>query len=282
MALELFTLKSLIDLSNRIAFQFTMAFLQCDFFSETLRISSSMNVILPQAPHEVKAKPFPYLLLLHGLSDDHTSWMRKTSIERYACEKGLAVVMPAANRSFYTNMFDGPAYWDFISNELPEISERFFPLSNKREDKFVGGLSMGGYGAIKMGLSKPRNYAAAISLSGALDLRVRPDDWEKRLPEWKRIFGPNDALQNRDDDLFALAKRHSRTSLKDELKLYIACGTEDQLYPSNASFRACLKQCHIDFTYEEGPGEHNWKYWDQQIQHALRWLPLAPTEINYR
>src|SRR5580765_1010624 len=110
-----------------------MALITCDFFSEVLEVGTSMTVVLPQATEEQigvsagqRRTNFPVLYLLHGLSDDHTAWLRYTSIERYAAAAGLAVVMPAVNRSFYANMVTGPRYWDFVADELPEIVGRFF------------------------------------------------------------------------------------------------------------------------------------------------------------
>ena len=152
-----------------------MAFIQCGFFSEVLGLSTSMNVILPQSSAGqigMEGKSFSEkhhtLYLLHGLSDDHTIWMRRTSIERYAASLGIAVVMPAVHRSFYTDMANGYNYWTFVSEELPAIARSFFPLSDAREDNFVAGLSMGGYGAFKLALRCPDKFAAAASLSGAL------------------------------------------------------------------------------------------------------------------
>lgn len=128
-----------------------MALIQCQFYSEVLGLSTSMNVILPQATRSqigMEGKqgtgPHPTLYLLHGLSDDDSTWLRRTSIERYVASMGLAVVMPQVHRSFYTNMEQGAAYWTFISEELPALARSFFPLSDKREDNFVAGLSMGG------------------------------------------------------------------------------------------------------------------------------------------
>ena len=142
-----------------------MALIQCDFYSEVLQLSTSMNVILPQPARS----RYPVLYLLHGLSDDHTIWLRRTSIERFVDPLGLAVVMPAVHRSFYTDMAAGNRYWTFVGRELPALVRAFFPVSRRREDTFVAGLSMGGYGAFKLALSFPQRFAAAASLSGALD-----------------------------------------------------------------------------------------------------------------
>src|ERR1044071_9564167 len=144
------------------------------FFSETLGLLSTLYVLLPQRPlAEAQNKPrkkLRTLYLLHGHSDDHTAWQRYTSIERYAEGLNLAVVMPAVNLSFYTDMAHGGKYWQFISEEVPAVARESYSLSSKREDNFVAGLSMGGYGALKLALTYPDRYAAAASLSGAVDI----------------------------------------------------------------------------------------------------------------
>src|ERR671939_265941 len=157
-----------------------MVHLRCDFFSEALSLSTSMTVLLPQqtttqiglAGRAVSGPP-PVLYLLHGLSDDDTIWLRRTSIERYVAPLGLAVVMPQVHRSFYTDEAYGGRYWTFVSQELPELVGRFFRVSQRREDTFVAGLSMGGYGALKLALRRPERFAAAASLSGALGVMRR-------------------------------------------------------------------------------------------------------------
>lgn len=139
-----------------------MALIECRFFSEVLGLSTSMTVILPQQTAtqigmegRVRAERHPVLYLLHGLSDDDSIWLRRTSIERYVAQMGIAVVMPQVHRSFYTDMEYGGKYWTFISEELPALARSFFPLSHEREDNFVAGLSMGGYGAFKLALRRP-------------------------------------------------------------------------------------------------------------------------------
>ena len=143
-----------------------MAFLRVDFYSEALGSGTGMNVLLPEAAQGIGfdasagTGALPVLYLLHGLSDDHTAWMRRTSLERYAASRRLAVVMPCGGRSFYTNEAHGGRYWDFISEELPRAVQSFFPVSRRREDTFAAGLSMGGYGALKLALRHPDRYAA--------------------------------------------------------------------------------------------------------------------------
>ncbi|MBM7563296.1 alpha/beta hydrolase [Paenibacillus sacheonensis] len=255
-----------------------MAFIQCDFYSDALGISSSMYVILPQnAQSQIgmssKAEQTKHktLFLLHGLSDDHTIWLRRTSIERYAAPLGLAVVMPAANRSFYSNMVGGADYWTFISEELPALARSFFPLSDRPEDNFVAGLSMGGYGAFKLALNKPDQFAAAASLSGALDVSTL--DW--RMPEdFKRIYGTKELAMQLPNNLF-LAAQELKDSGKPMPSLFQVCGTEDFLYEDNVNFRKHAEELGLPLTYMEGPGDHSWEYWDEHIQQVLKWLPLG-------
>ncbi|MDU0202252.1 MULTISPECIES: alpha/beta hydrolase family protein [Paenibacillus] len=255
-----------------------MAFIDCHFYSDSLGVSASMYVILPQhaqnqigiASASYGTSKHPTLYLLHGLSDDHTIWMRRTSIERYAAKLGIAVVMPAVNRSFYTDMAAGPKYWTFISEELPAIARSFFPLAEERELNYAAGLSMGGYGAMKLALTHPDRFAAAASLSGAVDISHRALNFPD---EFKLIYGDVTSIKGSKNDLFYLAEQ-VKASKGPKPDLYQCCGTEDFLYEDNIRFRNYCRELGLDLTYEEGPGEHEWGYWDRQIQNVLNWLPL--------
>jgi len=251
---------------------------EANFFSETLGMRATLGVILPQrALADKQRKPlYRSLYLLHGHSDDHTAWQRWTSIERYVEGLNLAVIMPAVHLSFYTDMAHGGKYWQFISEEVPAVVRGMFPLSTKREDNFVAGLSMGGYGAFKLALTHPERFSAAASLSGALDIRQvvkghgDPTD-ETWLAGMRNIFGDLDSVPGSANDLFSLAEKVSRG--KDKPTLYQCCGREDFLYADNLRFRDQLRSLPLALTYEEGPGEHNWAFWDKMIQNVLAWLP---------
>ena len=259
-----------------------MALIHCDFFSDVLGLSTSMTVILPQATTRqigmsgaTRAEVHPTLYLLHGMSDDHTIWIRRTSIERYVAPLGLAVVMPSVHRSFYTDMAHGANYWTFISEELPQLARSFFPLATTREGNFVAGLSMGGYGAFKLALTYPDRFAAAASLSGVLDLVASvkaPMDPERQI-ERQHIFGDLHAIEGSGNDLLALARQIAKSD-GPRPRLYQCCGTEDVLYDNNLRAQAYFQDLGLDLTYEDGRGAHEWGYWDQQIQRVLSWLPL--------
>jgi len=269
-----------------------MALVQCDFFSETLAMGVSMNVILPQpvgddsaaigidggpagGPETLPGGGFPTLWLLHGLSDDHTAWCRRSAIERYVSGMNLAVVMPGVARSYYADMAHGGAYWSFVSEELPRICRQMFRLSARREDNFAAGLSMGGYGAFKLALNHPGRYAAAASLSGALDPVGLLDEFPDRRGEWIDMFGDPPVVEGTASDLFAKSAQLIDGEHKD-LPLYACCGTGDFIFDHSTKFRDHAQNIGLNLTYEEHAGrEHEWGYWDQQIQRVLAWLPLT-------
>jgi S-formylglutathione hydrolase FrmB len=253
-----------------------MALLRCDFFSDVLEVGTSMTVLLPQAseaqigvtaPGSSATDGFPVLYLLHGLSDDSTAWVRNTSVDRYAAEAGVAVVMPQVQRSFYADEVHGGSYWTFLTEELPEVVGSFFRVSGRREDTFVAGLSMGGYGALKWALRHPDRFAAAASLSGALDVvALQQVPW--RQPLFERVF---DGEIGPGDDLFGLVAAADLGSLP---ALYVGCGTEDHLYDANVRFVADATAAGMDLHVDFRPGEHEWGLWDAAIRDVLAWLPL--------
>ncbi|QGN32141.1 alpha/beta hydrolase family protein [Microlunatus sp. Gsoil 973] len=255
-----------------------MAHLRCDFYSDALGLSTSMTVILPQQTRTqigmagaVGSEPPPVLYLLHGLSDDDTTWLRRTSVERYVAPLGMAVIMPQVHRSFYHDQAYGGAYWTFLSEELPELVGQFFRLSDRREDTFVAGLSMGGYGAMRWALTYPDRFAAAASFSGAVNItgirtnRVRPDD--PRLSE--RIFGSDPVPESA--DLFHLLGTVDRDHSP---SLYVSCGTEDRLIEDNRSYVTAIEEAGLPLRTSFVPGEHEWGLWDLEIQSFLAGLPI--------
>ncbi len=255
-----------------------MAFLQCDFYSEILETRTSLNAIVPlrkdpdlNGSREMPER-LPVLFLLHGLHSNYSAWSRYSSVERYANEHGIAIIMPDAGRSFYTNMHHGYRYFDFFSQELPDVANRLFPLSQERSQRFVAGLSMGGYGAFKIALSNPEQYSAAASLSGALSL-TEIEDPNSLLPDWRIIFGDNPSIEHSENDLLNISKNYCEQHTL-PLRLFQCCGTEDYLYNSNQHFLKEGRELGLDLHYEESPGGHDWQYWDQQIKRVIEWLYL--------
>ncbi len=249
-----------------------MAFLDLKFYSEALGMHTEVYVIIPQksaagqigVENHARDEKYKCLDLLHGLSDDHTIWMRRTSIERYAEDYGICVVMPCGHRSFYTDMKYGGKYYTYIAKELPRIIREFLNVSDKREDNYIAGLSMGGYGALKIGLREGAHFCAAAGLSAAADIKQFVFD-ELTIP----IFGEDKQVPE-EDDLFYLVKAHNEDPQKP--RIYMAVGTEDFLYEDNIKLWKMFQELDYDYTYEEGPGTHCWGFWDEYIQHVLKWM----------
>ncbi len=253
-----------------------MAFIDLKYYSAVLGMQTEAAVILPQQDTageigvENNTRPGPYkcLYLLHGLSDDHTIWMRRTAIERYASQYGIAVVMPRADKSFYTDMKYGMKYYTHIAKELPALICQFFNVSPKREDNYIAGLSMGGYGALKIGLRECKRFCKAAGLSPCGDMRamVGTGGFEDVMFP---IFGEDYYVPD-SDDLLTLCD--IRKDDPDCPKLFVAIGTEDFLYENCRTFKKKLEDTGIDHTWREGPGAHSWDYWDEQIKHVLWWM----------
>ncbi|MEM1444536.1 MAG: alpha/beta hydrolase family protein [Planctomycetota bacterium] len=259
-----------------------MALLNVNFFAESLGMSSEATVILPQTTTgqiglQVKGGdgPLPVLYLLHGLSDDHTIWLRRTAIERYVAPMGLAVVMPNVHRSFYADMQHGGKYFTYVTEELPRVMRSFFRVSDRREDTFVAGLSMGGYGAFRCALSHPERYAAAASLSGAVDRTTERGTPSDSIDAALRLaFGEPDAYPGSKHDLLHLASELVRQG-HDRPALYQCCGTADFLYEQNLAFYAHCETLGLEVDHVWHPDQtHQWAYWDEQIREVLAWLPL--------
>lgn len=249
-----------------------MALLETRFDSDVLALSLGMNVILPDHP-DAWHEPPPVLYLLHGFTDDHTIWSRRTSIERYASDYAVAIVMPDVYKSFYCNMVHGSDYWRFASEELPLFVKRWFNVSHDPRKTFVAGLSMGGYGAMKLALGCPGQYAAAASIAGALDIAAHVDDEfdEVRQRSFQAIFGRLESIPGSENDLMA---QFDRLETAPDTDFYVCVGTEDYLYQDSIRFRDKAVEKGLRLTFDEGPGEHGWSFIDEHIQKVLEWLPL--------
>lgn len=246
-----------------------MAFLQIQFKSNSLDMNISANVIYPEVVDKNRAVKVLYLL--HGYTGHYMDWMRQTSIERYASKYQICVVMPSVHNSYYSNSIFGINYFDFISKELPEIIENMFQVSKHDEDRYIAGLSMGGYGALKVGLTYPKRYHKIASFSGAIDvdrLYELNSDNPKRQ-QFLSAFEKMPIKGTKHDIYFLLENALKNNEVPD---LYIACGTEDYLYQDHLKLKNYLKHNQINFINKEAPGQHEWRLWDIFIEDALKWM----------
>ena len=247
-----------------------MALFHLVYFSKALNVQTPVDVIIPEGQQGIGVdtgceEDLPKVLyLLHGFSDDQTIWQRRTSVERYAASHNLAIIMPGVNHSFYCNEVYGEKYWDFICQELPAMMHRFFRLSQKPEDTFVAGLSMGGYGAMKLALNHPERFAAAASFSGVMDLQAISKTFSHTV---KRITGGK-SIRGTDCDLFHLIKENADAPHKP--RLYVSCGTADSFIIQHRKFVPAARKAGWDVTaWEEPDATHNWGFWDQEIKKFI-------------
>lgn len=266
-----------------------MAFIQMNFMSESLMRTVNVNVILPfdkidgTKRTRAEAGPFPTLYLLHGIDGSQVDWVNGTNLQRWAEEKNLAVVMPAGENSFYLDRENThELYGTYVGRELVEMTRWAFPLSRKREDTFIGGLSMGGYGALRNGLKNSGTFGRIIALSAAdVDVEAETEE-DETTPFFQRksylegVFGELSAVKNSDKDIRWLAEELSRTGvpLPD---IYLACGTEDVLLPRSRRLKEFFREYGYHLSYEESPGSHDWDFWNTQIKKVIDWLPLRGT-----
>lgn len=243
-----------------------MALAEVHFYSNSVGLSMAMNVILPDSG----PGPFPVFYLLHGLSDDHTMWCRRSNIERYIEKVPMIVVMPETGRGWYTNSKNHPgrACEDMMIKDVIPLVDRIFPTIKTRAGRVVGGLSMGGYGAVKLALKYPDMFCSATSHSGAVlgPLQVKNGVIKPRVDseEFAAILGPK--CVGTDNDPVALAKKCPKAKRP---ALRIDCGVDDFLILPNRSFDAQLTKMGYEHEYQEFPGGHTWEYWDTHVQEAL-------------
>jgi putative tributyrin esterase len=251
-----------------------MAFATINYHSRSLQKASSLSIIFPDDPNA--PRPWSVFYLLHGLSDDQSIWMRRTSIERYVAGWPLVVVMPDGGRGWYTNAVEGYAYEDDLLKDVVGLVDRSFPVKAERSGRAIGGLSMGGYGAVKLGLKHKELFSSVNSHSGAVGVfHVEPEEAEAPSAEFERIFGKSP--RGGSEDPFALLERidHGRIPA-----MRIDCGTEDFLLQQNRAFHRHLESLRVPHEYQEFPGRHEWAYWDKHVQEAIafhaRNLQLKP------
>lgn len=226
-----------------------------DYFSEPLGKQAAMQVVVPQKPGR-----HPLIVQLHGYSDDYTIWQRRTTIELEAERIGAAVAMLDGGLSFYTDAADGTGDWEKHILFSTELVERTFGVGGSRNRRAIGGLSMGGYGAMKIGLKHADRFGSVVSHSGVLDI----GHWYaecKRPKQMQRIFGAKPKASEDPVRLLAGAKPLPR--------LWIDCGTEDFLIAHNRRFQRLLMRRGVRHEYREYPGSHSWDYWQARLPESF-------------
>ncbi len=261
-----------------------MALVNIDFYSYYLGMDSRISVLYPEKrgiqPCAAE-RNHPVLYLLHGHSDDESAWVRKGGVEEIASRYDLIVVMPSVHRSFYTNCRHGHFYEDYIVKELPILIKNMFHASSKREDTFIAGLSMGGYGALKLSLKYPEIYKGVVSMSAALDAYSSLEsgrgmftvpDFESNIDN---VFGGIDGFYGSENDVFYLAEEYALKKDEFPLDMYICCGKADPLYDQYLKLKEKFSSLFLDAFFDgERDYGHEWPFWRLELALALKRLQL--------
>lgn len=268
-----------------------MALLQVNLFSNVLLRSVPVAVILPvdrilsQGKIKEEEKPFKTLYLLHGAWGGYMDWLLGSRIYRWAQEMNLAVVMPSGDNSFFIDhAVSDNKFGEFTGKELVEVTRRMLPLSEKREDTYIAGLSMGGYAAVYLGLKYYDTFSCLAGLSGAFDAEEIIDftydaaAFVKDRKDKTFCFGNIESLLKSEINPDIQIKKFCEKVREDPSiklpKIYLGCGLEDAGLQCNRQLRDNLLDNGFDVTYEEEHGNHDWDYWDRNINKILEWLPL--------
>lgn len=246
-----------------------MAVLRGSIFSEVLYMDTDITIITPRKPKDATGNN-KVIYPLHGLSENNGSWSNNLGLIISSQKYNITYIIPEVQRSFYTDMMYGLRYYTYIAEELPLIIEGLFNISAKREDTFVFGLSMGGYGALKCAFKNPERFSCCAAFSPACDIKGifnQYIDSDKALSsELKAGFGINGELLE-ENDLYMLAKSCSKKAIKPVILM--TCGTEDWLQEMSEDFYAYAKNLDLDIEYKQWEGEHNWEFWSESLQVAI-------------
>jgi len=262
-----------------------MGLFQVDFYSKTLAKIVSFNMILPNdIPPEMIEENEHYkrkvktLYLLHGYSGSNKDWLLGSMAQEMAAKYNMAMVMPSGDNSFYLDgKGTGKAYCQFVGQELVAYIRKTFSLSDNKEDTFIGGYSMGGFGAIHTGLTYPTTFGKVMALSSALiihNIANRQDDFKDAIADYdyySSVFGDLSKLDHSVNNPEFLIHK-----LKEEKQVipavYMACGTEDFLIEENRAFHEFLQKENVPVQYIESPGVHNWDFWNQYLEPSIQWM----------
>ncbi len=264
-----------------------MASIRMKFYSASLKTRTNVNVLIPTLlPDQNGANNpgqsfdgyyashgnYPVLYLLHGTFGDEGDWQRYSRIEDYARTRNVVVVMPYGENSCYRDTKSGKNYETYITQELPQVIQWMFPVSRRREDTFIAGLSMGGGAAVRLGLSHPDLYGCVAGLSsdfGSIAEKACQSDFSV----WSFAFEGAEVGKGTSTDSFSLAEKLKKSGTE-QPKLYLGCGTEDFLYQDNCKFHQYLNELGMEHVFSTGTGNHNWNFWDPEIVKVLDWLPI--------
>ena len=267
-----------------------MALIQVNYLSKVLFRTVPVNVILPTDKisfetlgyQGVPEGGYPTLYLLHGLLGNYTDWVSGTRVQRWAEDAGLAVVMPSGDNAFYIpGQTANNDYGAFVAEELPQMMRMMFPLSTRREDTFIAGLSMGGYGALRNGMLHPETFSRIAAFSAGIHF-FEPEGYHAIAGE-DTAFGDMAEAAASDKNYnvaLEILKDKVAAGEAEAPEFWMSCGTADGLYAANRRFQQKLLDAGFASTWDEAPNGHDWDFWDSQVKKVIDWLPLGAADAT--
>ena len=245
------------------------------FVSAAMQREMSYCIFLPSS-YSTSQREYPVLYLLHGLRGSENDWMAKTKIADYAGSLNLVVVMPEADDSWYTNSFAEPRnrYEDYVFGDLIREIESKYRVQKTRDARFIAGLSMGGYGALKAGLKNPQKFAAVGAFSSAFGAT---GSGYADLKTPREAFGPANSPARLQNDDYLLAAHADPEQLP---YIFVSCGTEDRLFGDSQKMEELLHLLGVRYEYHESPGKHDWVFWDHSVEAFLREMSLRFPQLQ--
>ncbi len=277
-----------------------MALISVDYFSSALMRTTTLEIVLPfdsagdaaasdsavrrdpqngwkSHPYPSAHAPFKTLYLLHGISGNHTDMISESRIRSWAEERGLAVVMPSGYNAFYLDDPDSHNYYSrFVGQELVEVTRKMLPLSTRREDTFIGGISMGAYGALVNGLKNCETFGGVAALStamvvGEVEQMVSDNLFFLNRDFLERIFGDLSSVSGTAKDPVRLAADLVYCD-RPRPRVYCSCGNQDPMVEANRQMAEKMRGIGLDVTWQEHEGGHDWDFWNAALPGALDWL----------
>ncbi len=253
-------------------------------YSEVLNMDTGLTIVTPNKLQ--KGEEYQVVYLLHGLCGNHKTWLDYSMLPVYAMGRKSIYIMPEVGRSFYTDMKYGFSYFTYITEELPAICKSVFHISSDREHTAVIGGSMGGYGALKCALTKPKQYGMCAAFSsGCLFLKedlhqLRESGMKEEfvvrfgrqlVTDFQAMFGEDYCWQPQ-NDILSLAKQAKENGLIP--KIYLTCGTQDYFYNDHLRFCKELDRIKVPYTFEEWKAQHDFIYFDDALKKAIHHFSL--------
>lgn len=263
-----------------------MAVIRMDYFSICLMRQVTLTAIIPSDKVRLDSTEYPpekkykTLYMLHGVTGNSSTLLYHTEIVEYAMKHEVAVILPEGDNHYYVDCKKtGERFGEFVGKEVVELTRSMFPLSTLREDTYIGGVSMGGYGCLVNGLKYWANFGGIISMgTGVRYKHLTKDDLHEdatimtdRPGFFEIIHGDLENVMHSDMSIEYLAKQGKENGLIFP-RIYMCCGTEDFRIHENRILAELLRFSGADITMEEGPGGHTNEVWNFFMPRAFQWL----------